>query len=359
MGVICRPAAAVEPHAPGSDYDLPSRAADNLFWLGRYAERAESAVRLLRSVLTRLTDEAGPSASAAFPVLLRTVRDTWDIEPPSGSDLPQAALEALERALLAVIFDAQRPDSLRATLSTLHGVASRVRDRISLDAWRILTRLHQDFTQLQPHSLIPLSEALELLNGSIITLAAFSGLGVENMTRGLGWRFLDIGRRLERAVYTVNLLRRLLVEVAEHEAAVLETLLVVADSSMDYRSRYLAAPQCAPVLDLILTDDTNPRAVAYQLVALAEHVEHLPHDRAKPVLSPAQRLTMTALASLRLADVEALCEVGDGGQRWQLEALLTPLLTDLPALSDTLTQHYLSHAEPFRHLAASPRTSPQ
>jgi uncharacterized circularly permuted ATP-grasp superfamily protein/uncharacterized alpha-E superfamily protein len=341
-----------------SDYDLPSRVADNLFWLGRYAERAESAVRLLRSVLTRLTDEAGPSTSITFPVLLRTVRDTWNIAPQSGSDSPQATLGALEQALLAVIFDAQRPDSLRATLNTLHGVASRVRDRISLDAWRILTRLNQDFAQSQPHSLIPLSEALELLNGSIITLAAFSGLGVENMTRGLGWRFLDMGRRLERAVYTVNLLRRLLVEVAEHEAAVLETLLVIADSSMDYRSRYLAAPQCAPVLDLLLTDDTNPRAVAYQLVALAEHVEHLPHDRAKPVLSPAQRLTMTALASLRLADVEALCEVGDGDHRWQLEALLTHLITDLPALSDMLTYHYLSHAEPSRHLAASPHTSP-
>jgi uncharacterized circularly permuted ATP-grasp superfamily protein/uncharacterized alpha-E superfamily protein len=342
-----------------SDYDLPSRVADNLFWLGRYAERAESAMRLLRYVLTRLTDEAGPGSSAAFPILLRALRETWNRVPLAGLDGSHASLEVLEQALLAVIFDAQRSDSLRAMLTALHGVAARVRDRISLDAWRILTRLDQDFTQPRPHSLIPLSEALELLNSSIITLAAFSGLGVENMTRGLGWRFLDMGRRLERAVYTVSLLRSLLIEAVEHETAVLETLLQIADSPMDYRSRYLATPQCAPVLDLILTDDTNPRAVAYQLVALAEHVENLPRDHARPALSPAQRLTMTALSSLRLTDIETLCEVGDGGQRWQLEALLTQLHTDLPALADTLTHHYLSHAEPSRHLAVSIRTSPQ
>ena len=341
-----------------SGYDLPSRMADNLFWLGRYAERAESAVRLLRSVLTRLTDEAGPSGSAAFPIFLRAMHVTWHRAPLSGIDGPQASLGTLEQTLLTVMFDAQWPDSLRATLTALHSVASRVRNRISLDAWRILNHLDQDFTR-PPHSLIPLSEALELLNHSIITLAAFSGLGVENMTRGPGWRFLDMGRRLERAIYTASLLRSLLVEAAEHEAAVLETLLEIADSAMTYRSRYLATLQCAPVLDLLLTDDTNPRAVVYQLGALAEHVEYLPRDHAKPALSPAQRLTMTALTSLKLADIETLCEIGDGGHRWQLEALLTQLISDLPALSEMITHHYLSHAEPSRHLAASPLTSPR
>src|SRR4029453_18913363 len=102
------------------------------------------------------------------------------------------------------------------------------------------------------------------------------------MTGGPGWHFLDMGRRLERAVYAVDLLRSMLVEVGEHEAAVLESLLEIAESAMTYRSRYLPPLQCAPVLDLLLIDETNPRSVLYQLRALAEHVEHLPRNHAQP-----------------------------------------------------------------------------
>lgn len=199
---------------------------------------------------------------------------------------------------------------------------------------------------------------LELLNHTIITLAAFSGLGVENMTRGPGWHCLDMGRRLERALYTARLLRSLLVDVGDHAETVLETLLEIADSSMTYRSRYLTTLQCAPVLDLVLLDDTNPRSVIYQCVALAEHVEHLPRDRSRPSLSPAQRLAMMLLTSLRLSEIEVLCAVSGDGRRSHLATLLTRLLTDLPALSDTITHHYLSHAEASRHLASSMPVSP-
>jgi uncharacterized alpha-E superfamily protein len=178
------------------------------------------------------------------------------------------------------------------------------------------------------------------------------------MTRGPGWHFLDMGRRLERALYTVRLLRSLFVAPSEHEGLVLETFLETIDSSMTYRSRYLTTLQFAPVLDLALLDDTNPRAVVYQLVALAEHVESMPRDRTRPALSPAQRLVMLLLTSVRLADMPALCEVSEEGRRAPLEALLTRLLTDLPVLSETITHHYLSHAEPTRHLAAASPASP-
>ena len=127
---------------------------------------------------------------------------------------------------------------------------------------------------------------------------------------------------------------------------------------MTYRSRYLTTLQCAPVLDLVLMDDTNPRSVVYQLIALAEHVEHLPRNHARPSLSPAQRLALMALTSLRLAEINVLCEVSGDGRRSHLETLLTRLRTDLPALSDTMTHHYLSHAEISRHLAASVLASP-
>ena len=105
----------------------------------------------------------------------------------------------------------------------------------------------------------------------ITDLAAFSGMEMENMTRGHGWRFLDVGRRLERAMNAINLVRQAL-EAGPSDNAVLEPLLEIADSSMTYRRRYFARPQLSPVLDLLLLDDTNTRALAFQLAAVSEHV---------------------------------------------------------------------------------------
>jgi uncharacterized alpha-E superfamily protein len=162
-----------------------------------------------------------------------------------------------------------------------------------------------------------------------------------------------MGRRIERALHTIGLLRSTVGTVDAQEGTVLQALLEIGDSSITYRSRYRTTLQVAPVLDLLLTDDTNPRAVVYQLVELAKHVEHLPRDHSMPSLSPAQRLVMAMLTTLRLADVETLCQSGRHGRRSRLEAVLSQLLVDLPALSDTIIYHYLSHAEPPRHLAAS------
>ncbi|MGE3540170.1 MAG: circularly permuted type 2 ATP-grasp protein [Candidatus Tectimicrobiota bacterium] len=330
-----------------SGYELPSRVADNLYWLGRYVERAEGGIRLLRSIANRLTDESGLTGSTPYPLLLRPLQALW----PAVH--PRASLTGLEQTLLTVMLDVQVPDSLNATLAAVHQVASKVRDRISLDSWRILLRLQQDMTAPQAHSSLPLTSALEMLNQTLITLAAFSGLGVENMTRGPGWHFLDMGRRLERALQTVTILRSLVVEVSDQEEALLETLLDIADSSMTYRSRYLTTLQFAPVLDLLLTDASNPRSVVYQLLALSEHVEHLPREPDQAALSPAQRLALLLLSSLQLCEIAVLCEVRGERRRGQLDAFLARLLTDLPALSDTVTNHYLSHAESSRHLATS------
>src|SRR5262249_55694960 len=180
-------------------------------------------------------------------------------------------LATLHQMVVKIFSDVQCPDSVWATLTALYQVATRVRDRISMDAWRILAQLDQGIRQPLPRSLMPSSEALAWLNQTLMTLAAFSGLAMENMTRGLGWRFLDLGRRLERAMHMVGLLASTLVQAEPAEEAILEAVLEIADSSMTYRSRYLISLQFAPVLDLLLSDTTNPRSVAFQLVALADH----------------------------------------------------------------------------------------
>ncbi len=189
-----------------------------------------------------------------------------------------------------------------------------------------------------------------LLNQVLNLLVAFSGLGTESMTRGLGWRFLDMGRRIERALQTLWLIRRTLVDTSSELIPLLEAILEICDSSMTYRYRYRASLQLAPVLDLMLIDDSNPRAVGYQLNALSEHVAVLPVVVGDPVHTAEQQTMLAAQATVRLTDVEALCEPDQTGVRERLESLLVQLEDQLRGLSDEITHHYLTHTGTARQL---------
>jgi uncharacterized alpha-E superfamily protein len=333
-----------------SGADLPSRVADNLYWLGRNIERADGAARLLRTVLVRLTSESESASIPELPVLLRTLAHEGQIEPDYVVEGMKDVLPAIEQALPESVFDPKQPGSLRRMLTNMHRGASIVRDRISIDSWRIINRIDQEF-QLPALGVADPSDLLTMLNQMIINLAAFGGLVMESMTRAQGWRFLDIGRRIERSLHTINLLQNTLVEPVDNEPPVLEAVLEVADSLMTYRSRYLANLQVGPVLDLLLTDGTNPRSVAFQLAALSEHVENLPRERSQPQPGNEQRIIMSLLHSVRMTEVEALCETQPGGERPNLDRLLSRLASQLPKLSDAISHKYLIHAGALRQLA--------
>jgi uncharacterized alpha-E superfamily protein len=173
---------------------------------------------------------------------------------------------------------------------------------------------------------------------------------MESMTRGLIWRFLDIGRRIERSINMLHLLKATLCHHQEHEAVVLQAVLEVADSSMTYRYRYLSTFQVDAVLDLLMTDESNPRSLAYQLANLAEHVEALPRERTSAQRSEEQKLMLEMTTRLRLADMAELCELDDAHQRPALKELIDQFLGWLPNLSDALSRTYFSHTEPVRQL---------
>jgi uncharacterized alpha-E superfamily protein len=320
--------------------DLPSRVADNLFWLGRYAERSESLVRLLRSVVARLTDESGAADTPELSALLQTLVTLELLPRKFGERVP---LAELEQEILATIFKQRRRGSLRQTLNQLRRFASIARDRLSIDTWRILNQLHHGVRT--PSAPVQLDAALALLNRTILDLAAFSGMEMENMTRGNGWRFLDIGRRLERSINLVNLVRAAL-SVTGASDAVLEPLLEIADSSMTYRRRYYAQAQLAPTLDLLLADDSNPRSLAFQLNALTDHVDHLPRPQRAPVPTREQVVITCLIATLREADFKSFCGARDGGVATPLDDLLRGFVKELQALSDTIARYYFNHAGP-------------
>ena len=160
----------------------------------------------------------------------------------------------------------QRSYALRDSLEQLHRTATLVRDQISHDAWRMLNALHVDRRWRQPKGAGLAWPMLELLDEGIRALNAFSGTEAENMTRNFAWRFLEIGRRIERARQLAEFTRALVCAAPDPENdGSLRLLLELGDSFMTYRSRYVMTPLTAPVLDLLLLDETNPRGIAFQL----------------------------------------------------------------------------------------------
>jgi len=322
-------------------FALTSRVADNLLWLGRMNERVEARVRLFRLALRRLAEEPLRAADAPPPDALVLLEE---MGLAGAAAEPGAPPETMDSRLLAQVYDRESPESLAAAAGELHRLAWLVRDRISPDAWRALSRLDVEFIPAEVHPALRVSRALELLGDTQIRLSAFTGLVLESMTRGLGWQFLDIGRRLERALQLVSLLRAGFAEEAASGVRRLENVLEVADSSMTYRSRYLTTLQLPLVLDLLLVDEANPHSVAFQLVRLVSRFGGL----ARAPLADAEEL----LERVREVDIEeliALEPVAPGRpRRVALVALCGDLLSAIPRLGDALNHAYLAHAIPRR-----------
>jgi len=328
--------------------DLPSRAADNLFWLGRYAERAEGTTRLLRGIYVRFAERTGLADVPELAALLRTLTLHVDVYPGFVGDGAERRLADPLPEVTANVFDKARFGSLFSVLNLLRQTAGIVRDRISIDMWRVLSA-----AELLPYDAgdppTP-ADVLAQLNRTIITLAAFGGMAAESMTRGEGWRFLDMGRKLERTLHMVQLLKGTVTHPNPGEGPILDAILEVADSSMTYRRRYMGTLRIEPVLDLLVSDETNPRSLAAQFVALVDDLEALPRPPGRAGLGPEQRIILQCQSLVRLAEVETLAKV-EKGTRPSLREMLDEITEALPLLSDTITQQYLTHLQTSRHLA--------
>lgn len=328
--------------------EVPSRVADNIFWLGRQIERADASARQLRTVVLRLTSEmaAGPGTA-----LLRSLAVQGQIEPGFAVDDIRPLLPQFESALPQLVFEREQVGSIRAVLDNVFRTASLVRDRLSIDSWRVMVRIDQTFRAPHGGADLDLTDLLSLLNGLIVDLAAIEGMCLESMTRSHLFRFLDLGRRLERAMQTVSLLEACMIDSTAPTTEVLEAVLEIADSVMTYRSRYRANMQLPAVLDLLLTDESNPRSVAYQLMALEEHIKQLPSDGPSSGYLPHERLILSMVHSVRMVQVVDICDAYSMGQRGPLGSLLEQFDRGLSDLSRELSLRYLVHAGPSRRMS--------
>jgi uncharacterized alpha-E superfamily protein len=171
------------------------------------------------------------------------------------------------------------------------------------------------------------------------------------MTRGQAWRFLDMGRRIERGIVMARLLRSTLVLAAPDESSMLEAVLEIADSSLTYRRRYFTNLDIAAVLDLLVADESNPRAVAYQVAAIEQHIGGLPREARHPQQNPHIQRIVQLRCKLRLTDLRAACQPSSSGFRTGLESLMTEIIAVLEQVAVVVSQIYFSHAEVSRRLS--------
>lgn len=326
---------------------VQSRVADDLYWLGRYSERADWTMRMLRGALRRIAEDGGPAdgLDAARRCLAMRLTDPDASSIGARSVNPGADIESLCASLAS---HAASSRTLERTLEGLYQVSYLVRDRLSHEAWQTLSRFRPgDPWMTQLASAAP-GTLLDLLDEGLAALSSFNGLTHENMTRNYGWSFLDMGRRLERAYNLSEAILTLFIPAPDPEAetSALLLLLELADSFITYRSRYRLDPMLALVLDLLLLDEANPRSLSYQLAAISKHLETLPDARQGVSLAEDRRLILSLLTSIRLADVAAIAEEAD---RATLERLMREELNVLPELSNVVARRYFNLTEETPH----------
>ncbi len=249
---------------------LASRAGENLFWFGRYVERAEHQARLLRSVLPRILDTEYFPESLFAPVV-RCCRRAGLVGDVGEQYVPGVADGGA--GFFSEVFAHDRPSGLAHDLARAAAAAASVRDWISQDAWRLVSELARSFALPGPTAM---ADVIFVVDELLVSLAAVCGLEAESMTRDDGWHVVALGRHVERLVGAASCVAEVAASTEREEAALLEWLLDVSDATIAYRARYRALPEWAATADLLVYDETNPRSAAWLLAHLVEHTRRLP-----------------------------------------------------------------------------------
>jgi uncharacterized circularly permuted ATP-grasp superfamily protein/uncharacterized alpha-E superfamily protein len=306
--------------------NLSSRVVENLYWFGRHAERCDDVARLLRVALSRVIEESPAERARAWPGIVGLLRHNGILaEEDAGADEA-----AVARILRNAVVDDAKP-GLAGDLKQLLRVASQLRERLSLDNWRTLNHMTRRLERSRGRQ-IALSEALAELDRDIAAFITLSGFALDGMTRDHGWRFLSIGRRIERLQFLCGTLQQALAGPADADIG---WVLELADSSVTYRSRYMARPEWLPALDLLVRDLSNPRSIAFQLKGLHDFLGRIEGAYGEGI---DERLD-TAMMALEAIDPGA--DLQHGSTR--LAALLEEWYAASFRLSEQLGLRFFSH----------------
>ncbi|MGI9125066.1 MAG: circularly permuted type 2 ATP-grasp protein, partial [Mycobacterium sp.] len=325
------------------------RVLSDLFWIGRYCERAEDMARLLivsRERYHEFRNRPGVEGAGCLPVLLEALRRVTD-DGTGESTTGDYTLAAAPRTLWALTADRLCPGSLAQSVERLALAARAVRDQMSNDTWMVLGAVERTLSRqagAEPGDPQRPADDTALAAAQQRTLAgmlALSGMAAESMVRDPGWTMMDIGKRIERGLTLVALLRATLATAHSPgaEQTITDSILIACESSVIYRRRNLGQASVAAVAELLLFDESNPRSLAYQTDRLRTNLRSLPGGSGSS--RPAQ-LVEDISARLRRSDPDDLDLVDAHGRRPEFDLLLEGMQSGLNELADVINRTQLS-----------------
>ncbi|WP_445286460.1 circularly permuted type 2 ATP-grasp protein [Variovorax atrisoli] len=328
---------------------VTSRAAENMFWLGRYTERAENAVRLARLTLSLLGSEDQSSRPLLEWLHRMALRNA--LVPAGVPSAPQSR-RVFERALIAELGDVARGGSVGFSLRCIRQAAAAVRERLSQDTWNQIVRTEADFlrrcAEQADEGSFAASAALRALESASNALAAMTGAQTDRMTRDDAWRLLSIGRHIERLGFLANALEAGFDNGAVHEVSGFEAMVALFDSTITFHARYQQRRDVATMVDLLVLDAENPRSLAWVTQTLRGRIARLAGS------APGK---LTAL-SYELPDpsgwtLEHLCAAGPDADYPELVKLLAGCETAAYHVSDAIgTRYFTLTSESLRSVGA-------
>lgn len=323
---------------------LPSRVVENLYWMGRYAERAEASLRYLRTVFMLLNGE-DPVSPAARKIMLQTVSQLTTTLPGFVAASDQM-LANPDEELLRVIKDGGRAGSIKSTLRAMLSSADESKELLSTDTMRVINDLRDALDELD----LTLEDGLtsapdEALDPLVTALAALSGLMQESMIRGVGWRFMELGKRIERALQIINTIRNLMTPqtTESDQSTLLTALLISMEVLITYRRRGRERRGIELGLELVMLDGSNPRSLLFQLERLQQQLDELPGaEESGSELEEEERALLEAMTSLKLSRLPQLLQT-TSASREDMDRLLEQLGKLLKEFSQFISDKYFDH----------------
>lgn len=339
--------------------DLPSRTAENLFWVGRYAERVLGNARFQRTIMQFVGE-----ANKAFMendltlkrCLLRSLTLYTHTYPGFAGEAGEARIKAPWKELADLLFNNQRVGSLGYNIVSFTRAVHAVRDHWSTDTWRVLREMEEAWQAAAAAKHTSHYKLLGAVDNLITSMMAFISLNRESISRDQGWTMLDTGRKTEQSVLLISMLRSTLIEKQDEqvEHILQEAVLKSNEGLVNYRFKYRAHLQLPLVLDLLLLDPNNPRSLVYQVERLKAYISALPKKTTGHELTEHERLALEAFTMIKLADKNQLASIDKNSNSYKkLDEFLTKMNMLLYNISNVVSKTYFRHAETQKQLFRS------
>ena len=322
---------------------VTSRAAENLFWLGRYTERSENSIRLARLILESLNGQ-----DPCSPALLDWLSDLAHNNSLVLPSVPDArmARRVFERSLIASLGSKELAASVGYNLRSLKQAAAAVRERLSQEHWNVITQAEAELThRCQSHTIhgdYSATSALRVLETASGHLAAITGAQTDRMTRDDGWRLLSIGRHIERLSFLSSVLAKGLHSGVVHDHGGFEAMIALFDNTITFHSRYQQSHEVAALLDLLVLERDNPRSLGWVAQTLRSRLARLAgrhpgeFDELAMLVPDPHQWTL-----------ESVCQLNADGSYAVLAQLLMACTESTWRVSDEINHRYFTHTTAY------------